>query len=216
MQMSSTEAPSQLDDRFADLLSQARHGDSRAMGQLLELPRAHLLAIARRQIPRQHHPWMAPSDAVQVTLTSANSHFEQFRGASGIEFFEWLRTILVNTVRDFLRVAEGRRKQRPHRTVTLEGLAEEASLARHLDDSRSVCDRLIDQEVRASIRRCIEVLPEHYRRVLHLRYDEAHRFAEIAAEMGTTFHAVIKLRRRAIEALRELLRAYGIVDEEVC
>jgi RNA polymerase sigma-70 factor (ECF subfamily) len=198
---------------FADMLARAREGSVATMGQLLEIHREHLLALAHHRIPRDLNPKMQPSDAVQVTLMSAHLHFEQFRGGSAEEFSEWLLTILLNTIRDFVRSFKGCQKQLASREVPLDAAlpAAEAAFCRHR--SPSACDRLIEQEEHATFRRCLELLPEAYRQVLRLRFDDDLGFQEIGAKLGVTAEAARKLRTRALRALSKLLRAHRIIDD---
>ncbi len=212
--MSSSEHPHSIDELFPELLHQAQLGDSTAMGHLLELPREHLLAIARRRIPAHYWPRMAPSDAVQQALESAYRHFAKFRGSSEGEFIEWLRAILVNTIKDFLRAARGRRGQHADLVISLETPAAKAQMAVHQSGERSVCDSLIKQEKKAIVNRCLEMLPEPYRKVLQFRYDQPHAWDEIAASLGVSSQAAMKLRSRALRALVHLVDAYKIIDEE--
>jgi RNA polymerase sigma-70 factor (ECF subfamily) len=199
---------------FADLLARARLGQSAAMGELLELHREHLLERARERMPQRLQGRMGPSDAVQVALMSAHQHFEQFRGDSPGEFSEWLWAILLNTIRDFVRAAEGRWKQHLRREVPLDDLPVETRNAACHCPGRSGCDVLIHEETTEGIRRCVEVLPETYRRVLRLRFDDELGFEEIGAELGISAAAARKMRLRALRAVAELMRMFSIIEGE--
>jgi RNA polymerase sigma-70 factor (ECF subfamily) len=209
--MSSDRPPSV--EPFAELLAQARRGQSAAMGQLLEVQRAHLVEMARRRIPQPLQARMAPSDAVQVTLMSAHRHFNQFRGDSPAEFSEWLLVILLNTIRDFLRAAAGRRKQHVNRVISLDALPAETRGVACQCRGRSGCDLLIEQETTAVMRRCVELLPEPYRQVLKLRFADDRGFAEIGSLLGISPAAARKMRSRAVQAIAALMQTYGIIEE---
>jgi RNA polymerase sigma-70 factor (ECF subfamily) len=197
---------------FTDLLARARQGDSPAMGELFELQRGHLLAIARQRMPPLLRERMHPSDAVQTTLMSAHRHFEQFRGESADEFSDWLWSILGNTIRDFLRATRGRGKARRKPEIPLDEVPAEtqATLCR----ARSICDALIEKEQRDILQRCVALLPEHYQKVLRLHVREQQTFSQIGYAFGTSANAAWMKYRRAVEAVAEIMRAYPAVDEE--
>jgi RNA polymerase sigma-70 factor (ECF subfamily) len=208
----SSDRPEPSAEPFAELLAQARSGQSAAMGQLMQLQREHLLEMARRRIPPSVQGRLAPSDAVQVALMSAHRHFEQFRGHSAGEFSEWLWSILVNTIRDFLRATEGRRREHAGREVSLGCLPAQARTVRCPNGGRSVCDALIERETRESLRRCVELLPDEYRQILQMRFEDERGFEEISAALGISPQAALKMRRRAVEAVADMMRTYGVID----
>jgi RNA polymerase sigma-70 factor (ECF subfamily) len=214
----SSDRPEPCAEPFAQLLARARSGHSAAMGQLMQIQREHLLEIARQRIPPALQGRLAPSDAVQVALLAAHRHFEQFHGHSEGEFSEWLWSILVNTIRDFLRATEGRRREHAGREVSLAALPPQARIIRPVrcrEGGQSVCDALIDQETRESLRRCVELLPDEYRQVLQMRFEDARGFEEIGAALGISPQAALKMRRRAVEAVADMMRTYGVIEEGI-
>jgi RNA polymerase sigma-70 factor (ECF subfamily) len=184
------------------------------MGELLEVHREHLLEIARERIPQRLQGRMGPSDAVQVALMLAHRHFEQFRGVSPGEFSDWLWTILLNTIRDFIRAAEGRQQQHVRREIALDDLPPEARTAACHCRDLSGYDLLIHEETTGGVRRCVDLLPESYRRVLRLRFDDDLGFEAIGGELGISAQAARKLRLRALRAVRDLIRTFRVIEEE--
>src|SRR5262245_45656496 len=76
------------------LLAEARVGQRRSLGTLLELYRQHLQVFARSQLKGRLCARVDPSDLVQETFLQATSHFDDFRGGTEQELLSWLRTIL--------------------------------------------------------------------------------------------------------------------------
>src|SRR5262249_52736165 len=79
-----------------DLLRAARGGDDAARGQLLELYRNYLMAIAEVELAGNLRPKAGASDVVQDALLEAHAFFARFIGEQGEEFRVWLRGILLN------------------------------------------------------------------------------------------------------------------------
>jgi RNA polymerase sigma-70 factor (ECF subfamily) len=59
----------------------------------------------------------------------------------------------------------------------------------------------------AAVRAAMERLPDDYRQVLTLRYEDDMPFEEVAKRMGRTSNAVRKLWARAVERLEQELEA---------
>lgn len=69
----------------------------------------------------------------------------------------------------------------------------------------SPADALLASERRARVRDCLEELPDHYRRMLLLRYREQFTNAVIAQHLGKTEKAVERAVPRALQLVRECL-----------
>jgi RNA polymerase sigma-70 factor (ECF subfamily) len=201
-------------DDFARLLEAARAGDAAAMGRLLERTRLHLHPLARYNIPDDLVPKVAPSDLVQCTFLEAQQHFDQFKGASEAEFSAWLRKILHNSLKDFMRAFRKGKKRQVSREVSLSDTGELAAAtlwAREL----SPAEALVLNEVREAMRECASRLSEQHRRVLQLRAELGHSFLEAGEQMGLSSEATRKLYGRALLALGDLLTERGIPAEAV-
>jgi RNA polymerase sigma-70 factor (ECF subfamily) len=191
-----------------ELLSRARAGDGRALGQLLEAYRSYLALLARLQIGRRLQSKVDPLDVVQETFLEATRTFGQFRGTTEGELIGWLRQMLASHLALVVRRFLGTRR----RDVRLE-----RELAEDLDRS----SRVLDQGLQASssspsqqvIRReqavlladALERLPEAYREVIILRHLEGLSFPEVARRMGRTVDSAKNLWPRALVRLRRLL-----------
>jgi len=66
-------------------------------------------------------------------------------------------------------------------------------------------ERLLAAERRHQVRACLDGLPPHYRRMLHLRYRERQTNAAIAARLGKSEKAVERAVPRALKLVRACL-----------
>jgi RNA polymerase sigma-70 factor (ECF subfamily) len=190
------------------LLSLARAGDSRALGELLELYRAYLSLLARLEIGKRLQSKVDASDLVQETFLQAHGHFPRFRGRTEEEFVSWLRHILAATFANLVRHYCGTRR----RDVRLE-----RELAADLDQSSQLLDRgliaghsspsheAVRREQAVLLADALARLPADYREVLVLRHLEGLTFAEAARRMGRTIDSVKKLWTPALAELRAAL-----------
>jgi RNA polymerase sigma-70 factor (ECF subfamily) len=189
-------------------IHEARQGDRRALGRLLEMYRNYLRLLARQQIGRKLQGKVDPSDLVQETFLAAQRDFAMFRGGSEAELVKWLRQIFAARLADLVRRYVTARS----RDVRLE-----QELAAELDESASgwdlqfLCPRQSPSE--SAVRReqavlladALSRLPAHYSEVIILRHLESCPFAEVAARMQRTLKSVEGLWVRALAALREAL-----------
>jgi RNA polymerase sigma-70 factor (ECF subfamily) len=95
--------PSEADEDFLRLLTQARAGSSEALGQLFAAQGSVLLAVARRNLDHRLGVKLAPEDLVQETFLEAQLCLDQFRGWRQVEFAAWLRAVLLNRLANGLR-----------------------------------------------------------------------------------------------------------------
>src|SRR6266511_4302451 len=123
---------SAVDINPEQLLRQALAGDGQALGQALELHRAHLYLMARFQIGRRLQGKVDASDVVQEAFLGACRDFRSFRGTTEKEFAGWLRGILASLLANLVRHYQGTQS----RDVRLE-----RQLAAELDHSSQVLDR---------------------------------------------------------------------------
>jgi RNA polymerase sigma-70 factor (ECF subfamily) len=182
-----------------DLVEGLRRGDAGAAEALVRAHVGRMLAVARRVLGSEEDAW----DAVQDAFLAAFQAIGSFHGDSRLG--TWLHRIVVNASLMKLR-SRSRRK-----TVSLEDLMPAfASDGHHAhdipawrDDSR--LDAAERAELRASVRRRIDRLPEDYRVVVILRDIEGLDTGETAKALGISPGAVKVRLHRARQALRTLL-----------
>ncbi|MCI0465296.1 MAG: sigma-70 family RNA polymerase sigma factor [Gemmataceae bacterium] len=184
-------------------LPAAHAGDAEALGRLLEACRGYLLLLARRELNPDLLAKGSASDLVQETFLEAQRDFARFQGSTQAELLAWLRRLLLNNLLNFTDRYRGTNKRQIGREVALAVSDSSADrgggLAANLPSPSSA---VATQEQTAAIGRALERLPDHYRQVVLLRYQEECSFGEIGQVLGLTANAARKLLLRAIERLR--------------
>jgi RNA polymerase sigma-70 factor, ECF subfamily len=179
-------------------LAAARTGSTEALGQALSECRSYLLQIARRQLARELRAKGGASDLVQETFLEAQQHFDHFHGTSTAELRAWLSHLLRHRAAKF-----GRR----YRTTAKRRLACEIPAGSSLPaDIRTPSVEAADEEQLHLIRSAIAHLPDDYRRVMTLRYEQGLKFEEIGRQLGRSADAVRMLWARALQAVKHELR----------
>lgn len=183
---------------FEQCLRAARDGSPTALGQALEAFRRYLLQIASEEIDAALQAKGGASDLVQETFLEASRDFGHFHGRSALEFRAWLRVLLLRRVGKL-----GRRFRQTRKRAILCEVA--------LDDDYERTDRATPSEAVSAreemqrLHHVLEHLPDDYRQVVRLRYEDGRSFEEIGPMMGRTANAVRLLWLRAIERVRHEL-----------
>ena len=188
---------------FTDWLSAARTGSPEAFGRVFEACRGYLLLIARQELDDALRTKGSASDLVQETFVEAHRDFAQFRGQGEAEVLGWLRKLLLNNLHDFTRRYRSAGKRLLEREVSLDA-ADGLGMA-FTSDSASPSEKFIEREKDAIVRQALDRLPEDYRQVLLLRYQEELSFEEIGFLMERSANAARKLWLRAIERMENAL-----------
>jgi RNA polymerase sigma-70 factor (ECF subfamily) len=195
----------------AQLLDDARGGSPEALGHALEACRRWLLLVAEKKLGPDVRAKAGASDLVQETFLEAQRDFGRFQGKSPGEFRVWLRRILLHNVGAFTRHYRDTAKRTVGREVGLQGAGTDGGPAQDLAASTATPSAKVAARERSqALRATLEELPEDYRRVIALRYDEGLTFDQIGAAMDRSPEAARKLWKRAIDCLRqEWRRAQG-------
>src|SRR4029077_7971330 len=123
---------------------------------------SRLLAVARRLLGSEHEA----HDAVQEAFLSAFKAIGQFTGTAKLS--TWLHRIVVNTA--LMKLRSRRRKPEESIDALLPAFQEDGHHVEQFSDWSAPADQLLERkQTRATVRACIEQLPEHYRAVLMLR-----------------------------------------------
>jgi RNA polymerase sigma-70 factor (ECF subfamily) len=187
-------------------LDAARTGSLDALGRVLETYRAYLLLVADREIDPKLQAKGGASDLVQETFLEAQRDFARFQGRTDGEFRAWLRQLLLHNLANFARRYRGTDKRQVHREVGLAADSSGANPAGALPADTPTPSRwAMAGEQDAALQRAMEQLPEDYRRVLLMRYQDELSFDAIAEKMQRSAGAVRKLWLRAVERLRQEL-----------
>jgi RNA polymerase sigma-70 factor, ECF subfamily len=192
--------------KVADWLPAARQGSVDALGQALEACRGYLLLIAQRELDADLKAKGGASDLVQETFLEVQRDFAQFKGDSEAELLAWLRRMLLNNIGNFARQFHATDKRRVSREVPLAG--EHSSMGPGLTVAApqpTPSGEVLAQERADAVRQALQRLPDDYRQVLVLRYEEGRTFTEIGHLMGRSGNAIRKLWLRAVERVQHEL-----------
>lgn len=192
----------------AQCLAAARAGSSAALGQALETYRRYLLLVAQQELDPELQAKGGASDLVQQTFLDAQQDFAAFRGTSEAELRSWLRQMLLRNLADFNRRYRETTKRRVGREVPLEAGSSsgDLGLGPYAATASPSAEAMAHEEA-AALQVALEGLPEDYRRVITLRQQEQLSFEEIGAQLGRSPDATRKLWARAIQRLKQALRA---------
>jgi RNA polymerase sigma-70 factor (ECF subfamily) len=192
---------------IADWLPAARAGSAEALGRALEACRGYLLLIAQQELDDDLRAKGGASDLVQETFLKAHRHFARFHGDSEAELLAWLRRLLLNNLANFRAQYHEAQKRQAAREVTLDGGSSgdrDGGLAAALPSPSKAA---IGNEQALALERALERLPDDYRLVLRLHYQEELPFAEIGRRMSRTANAARKLWARAVMRLQQEYQA---------
>lgn len=181
------------------LLAGLRAGDEGAFETMVRVFGGRLLAVARRFTGNDEDA----RDVVQAAYLSAFRGLNEFEGACQLS--TWLHRIAVNTALMHLRS----RRRRPEDSIDLllPAFQQDGHHVEQFSDWGAPADQLLEQrETRATVRACIEQLPDNYRTVLILRDIDELSTQEVAEMLMMTPTAVKVRLHRARQALSTLLR----------
>jgi len=181
------------------LLAALRGGHEWAFETMIRVFGGRLLAVARRFTRNDEDA----RDVVQSAYLSAFRGLNEFEGACLLS--TWLHRIVVNTA--LMQLRSRRRKPEDSIDVLLPAFQQDGHHVEQFSDWSAPADQLLERkQTRATVRACIEQLPENYRAVLMLRDIEELSTQEVA-EMLTMTPTAVKVRlHRARQALSTLLR----------
>jgi RNA polymerase sigma-70 factor, ECF subfamily len=181
------------------LLAALRAGDESAFETMVRMFGGRLLAVARRFTRNDEDA----RDVVQSAYLSAFRGLNEFEGAC--QMSTWLHRIVVNTALMHLR--SRRRKPEDSIDVLLPAFQQDGHHVEQFSNWCAPADQLLERkQTRATVRACIQRLPENYREVLILRDIEELSTREAAEALSMTSTAVKVRLHRARRALSTLLR----------
>src|SRR5260370_23134037 len=158
-------------------LPAAHAGSSKALGQALEGCRRYLLLVAQRELDPELRAKGGASDLVQQTFLEAQRDFAHFHGNSEAELRAWLRHILLHNLGKFARQYRDTQKRGVGREVSLDAGDSSAERGGALSaGSTSPSGEAMRHEQDEALERARQRLPDDYRRVLRLRYEEERSF----------------------------------------
>src|SRR5688572_20792506 len=158
---------------LAQQLAAARAGSPEALGTALEACRLYLLSIADRELDGELRAKGGASDLVQETFLEAQRDFARFHGDGAAELRAWLRRLLLNNLANFARHYRRTDKRRLDREIAID-LHPSASGATPgpAADTPSPSRQVMAGEEADELHAALQRLPEDYRRLIVLRYQE--------------------------------------------
>ena len=175
-----------------ELVRQAQAGDAEAFGALVLAHQQFVFNLAWRSLSDEHEA----EDVAQEAFVRAWLALPNFRGQA--QFRTWLYRIVTNLC--YNRLPRLRRELAALGEAELPDLPDE----RQADPSAG----LEAAERRAFLHRAIDALPESYRMLILLRFQQGLAYEEIAAVVSLPLGTVKTGLFRARARLRQALQAY--------
>lgn len=177
----------------ADLLQGARHGDQRALHELVDRHAQRLFGLACSLVGNAEDA----EDVVQETFLGALKGIRSFRGLSSVG--TWLTSILLK------QAARHHRGRARRWTLPLEG-GPEASEARPDRRGHGLAGQSMD--VRMDVTAALAGLSAEHREVVVLREFQGMSYAEMAEVLDVPLGTVESRLFRARQELKERLKGY--------
>ncbi len=191
-----TVLPTGPDTSDLALVRRVQKGDKSAFDALVLKYQHKILKLVQRYV-RDH---AEAEDVVQDAFIKAYRALPAFRGDSA--FYTWMYRIAINTAKNSL-VAAGRRPL----TFDLEAQdAAGAEFRSRLRDTDTPERLLLTEEIRSTVNRAIDTLPDDLRTAIVLRELEGFSYEEIATTMECPVGTVRSRIFRAREAIDRHLK----------
>lgn len=181
------------DETTALLLDRCRAGDASAREQLLARYLPLLRNWARGRLPASARDLGDTEDLVQVTLIRCLGQVDRFEYGGAGAFLAYLRSTLMNLLRN-----EIRRAARQGRSVELDEARLEVT-------ATSPLEKAIGSERLARYEAALAALPDRARELIIMRLEFGMGYADMANELESTPDAVRMATRRATETLAQAL-----------
>jgi RNA polymerase sigma-70 factor, ECF subfamily len=187
-------------------IAAARKGDAAALGALLDACRYYLRYIAREELGRDLQAKEDASDLVQDTMMKAQRKFKDFQGGDHEALRQWLRKILLNSLKDFYRKYKDAEQRKISKEVHLDDSSQRMRVEELIADDLTPSKLIMNDEREAALTKALERLPEDQRRVIYLRSRKHLGYSEISIIMDRSAEAARMLWIRAVERLAAELR----------
>lgn len=190
-----TTLPNGADTGDLKLVRRVQKGDKSAFDALVLKYQHKVLKLVQRYV---RDPAEA-EDVTQDAFIKAYRALPGFRGDSA--FYTWLYRIAINTAKNAL-VSAGRRPM----TYDLDGEGNGPDLSQRLRDPDTPERLLLTDEIRSTVNRAIDALPEDLRTAIVLRELEGLSYEDIARTMECPVGTVRSRIFRAREAIDRHLK----------
>ncbi|MEW4982370.1 MAG: RNA polymerase sigma factor RpoE [Cycloclasticus sp.] len=177
------------------LIVLVKEGDKKAFDKLVIKYQQRIIQLVARYVRDRSEA----QDVAQEAFIKAYKALPSFRGESA--FYTWLYRIAVNTAKNYL-VSRARRSS-DHEVEVND--AENFEGAFRLKEGDTPEHLLLSEEIRETIQRAIEALPEELKRAIRYRELDGMSYEEIAQKMGCPVGTVRSRIFRAREAVDKIL-----------
>ena len=167
------------------LLHRIRSGDQAARGVLVARVEPLLWRFARGRVPQLLRHQQDTGDLIQLTWLRVLDRLVEIRSDNAGDFFAYLRTVLINALRESLR----RQAASP---VLGPGGMRDAADAAVLPAAQVELDDWLDYE------KSLALLEPEHRALVLMRFEFGMSFVEIADELGESADGVRMKLNRAI------------------
>lgn len=195
-------------------LTEAGHGDERAVRWLLEHHRPRLKRMIAVRLDDRLSARVDPSDVVQEALVDAARRLDTYLRERPLPFYPWLHRLASERLAQVHRHHLGALLREAGREYPGGIPRAETSGLRLVDllaaSGSSPSQHLIREEDRQEVWRALSELAAQDREILVMRYLDELSFAEIAAVVGVSEGTARVRHFRAIQRIGPLL---GIADE---
>lgn len=194
------------------MIPKSREGDTGAREQLLSELQSYLEYIAQQNLHGQLKQKMGTSDVVQLAFLRVVENFEKFKGGSRGEFQNWLKTIVINEIKNARRsYTTGKRDLSREKSLdeTSTGTSDRA-----VDSNLTPSSDAMAAERRQRFRQVMQELSVEHSEVIQLRSIDELSFKEIGERMNRSEDAVSKLWYRAMLKLEEKLKSCGNFESQ--
>ncbi|HRX99646.1 MAG: sigma-70 family RNA polymerase sigma factor [Rhodanobacteraceae bacterium] len=185
----------------ATLIGRIHAGHSEARDELFARCLPMLRRFARGRLPTGRRDLAETEDLVQLTLMRALNRLDDFDARGRGAFFAYLRTVMLNAVREELR----RLQRHPHVDGEPDEHASAGTLSGDLIED-SVVANAIGGETLAAYEQALEKLDERQRQAVILRVEFDLSYAEIALELDCPSADAARMQvARALKRVAELM-----------
>lgn len=200
------------------LLQRLREGDQRALGELFAIYRQRLRRMVEFRLDQRLQGRVAPSDVLQEAYIDALKRFGHYFDKPEGSFYVWLRLIVNQSLIDLHRRHLEAKMRAAGQEVPVDGIwthATSMSIAMQLVAALETPSQAAGRaEVLAQVEAALCEMDPIDREVLTMRHFEELGNSEVAETLGISKAAASNRYVRALQRLREALRAAGVVEEE--
>lgn len=180
-----------------ELLERAQQGEDAARELLFGRCRPLLRRWARGRLPGFARDLADTDDIVQTTLLRAYGNLERFEQRESGSFLAYLRTIMLNVVKEELR----RHGRRPEETERLDAANDGADV---------VLQNVMRQDTLDRYEQALAQLGAAQRQAVVLRLEFGLSFPELALELGSPSSNAVRMQvSRSLVQLAELMEKQG-------